>query len=211
MPSKITLLPEISELIVEAGGGDAYKCYQCGKCMGICPWSHVERVSFPAYRVPQSVKLGTSASSEDKDELAKEIDEVFRCVSCESCFYECPHGVSISTILMAIRRLLVDYGMYPDILKPVVSSLKSTGNPLGQPREKRREWAKDLSIPDFGAETEFLYFPGCFPAYDPRCQPIAQFTAQILKKGDVSFGILGNEEYCCGEAIRRVGAEKRGY
>ncbi len=28
---------DIRDAILDMGGGDAYKCYQCGKCMAVCP------------------------------------------------------------------------------------------------------------------------------------------------------------------------------
>jgi Fe-S oxidoreductase len=55
---------------------------------------------------------------------------------------------------------------------------------------------------------EFLYFPCCIPAYDLRARNVAQDTAKILKMADISFGILGAKEECCGESIRRIGSEK---
>ncbi|MBC8312853.1 MAG: (Fe-S)-binding protein [Candidatus Cloacimonetes bacterium] len=39
-------------------------------------------------------------------------------------------------------------------------------------------------------------------------QKVAQDTVKILMKNKTSFGILGKDENCCGEGIRRVGAEK---
>jgi len=37
---------------------------------------------------------------------------------------------------------------------------------------------------------------------------VAQATVEILKKAGVSFGILGKEENCCGESIRKTGDEE---
>jgi Fe-S oxidoreductase len=37
---------------------------------------------------------------------------------------------------------------------------------------------------------------------------VAQATAAILKKAGVDFGILGSKENCCGESIRKTGAEE---
>lgn len=37
---------------------------------------------------------------------------------------------------------------------------------------------------------------------------VSQATARILKRASVSFGIIGKEEFCCGEAVRRVGGGK---
>jgi len=204
----ITPIWELRDIIVEAGATDIYKCYQCGKCASVCPWYQTEAVNFSTYKFPLAAQLGRIASSEDKEALSREVEEVYRCVGCEACVEQCPQGVNIPNILRAVRRILVDYGSYPDTLKPVVSKIHNVGNPLGEPQEKRADWARDLAIPFFQSDMEFLYFPGCFPAYDPRLRKVASSVAKILKKADVSFGILGEKEWCCGEAIRRAGAEK---
>jgi Fe-S oxidoreductase len=52
-----------------------------------------------------------------------------------------------------------------------------------------------------------LYFVGCYPSYDPRGKRIARATAAILQRAGVDFGILGTRERCCGESIRKTGAE----
>jgi Fe-S oxidoreductase len=54
---------------------------------------------------------------------------------------------------------------------------------------------------------EYLYFPCCIPSYDPRIISVARATAKLLKAGGATFGIMGTRENCCGEAIRRIGAE----
>jgi len=208
MGTTTTPIWELRDIIVEEGATDIYKCYQCGKCASVCPWYQTDAVNFPTYKFPLAAQLGRIASSEDKEELSREVAEVYRCVGCEACVDQCPQDVNIPHILRAVRRILVDYGSYPDTLKPVVSKIHNVGNPLGEPREKRADWARDLAIPPFQADMEFLYFPGCFPAYDPRLRKVASSVAKILKEAAVSFGILGEKEWCCGEAIRRAGAEK---
>ena len=55
---------------------------------------------------------------------------------------------------------------------------------------------------------EILYFVGCYYSYDPRIQKVAAATAKILQKAGVDFGILGSEESCCGESIRKAGNEE---
>ncbi|MGB4223848.1 MAG: (Fe-S)-binding protein, partial [Syntrophorhabdus sp.] len=42
-------------------------------------------------------------------------------------------------------------------------------------------------------------------AYDPRCMVIPVNVATILKKAGIEFGVLGEEEACCGNEIRRIG------
>jgi len=68
---------DIRDAILDMGATDAYKCYQCGKCMAVCPWTHVESVVFPVYRTPQSVKFGAIMSSEDTAEIEREVTEVY--------------------------------------------------------------------------------------------------------------------------------------
>ena len=199
---------EIRDVLLEEGAEGIYKCYQCGKCASICPWFQVGTYDFPVYRFSLEAAMGLVASSEDKDELTKEIDKIYRCVGCEACLEQCPHGIDTPRILRAARRLLVDFGSYPETLKSVVQKIHNAGNPFGEAREKRADWTKEIDTPEFREGMEFLYFHCCLPAYDTRNQNIALATSKILQKSGISFGILGNREFCCGEAIRRVGAEK---
>ena len=208
MSSLITLNPEIREAIIESGGDDVIKCYQCGRCMAACPWNLVEKLNYTTYRLCQRIKLGAIIESEEKEAIAADTIDVFRCVGCDSCKHECPRGVSLSDVLRAVRRILVDYDSYPSELKSVISRLYNSGNPLGEPAERRADWAQELNIPQFNESRDYLYFPCCLPAYDTRAKNVAQATAKILKKAGVNFGIIGQEEFCCGEAVRRVGAEK---
>ncbi|MCK4940574.1 (Fe-S)-binding protein [candidate division WOR-3 bacterium] len=189
------------------GAVDAYKCYQCGKCASVCPWFQVGTYEFLVFRFPLETVLGLIASSEEKEELAKEVDKIYRCVGCEACVEQCPLGVKIPDILRSARRILVDFGSYPETLKSVVQKIRNVGNPLGEPRENRGDWAKDLNVNAYSSDMELLYFPCCVPAYDARIQKVAKSTALILQKSGISFGILGDKESCCGEAIRRAGAE----
>jgi Fe-S oxidoreductase len=79
---------------------------------------------------------------------------------------------------------------------------------LGEERNKRADWAKGLSVKTFTEGTEVLYFPGCYLSYDSRFKKVATATANILNRAGVDFGILGSEENCCGESIRKTGDEK---
>ncbi len=199
---------EIRDAILDMGGVDAYKCFQCGLCMAVCPWTHVESVVFPVYRTPQSVKLGAIMASEDPSEIEREVTEVYRCLGCESCSTWCPHGVSMPDVMRSIRRILVEFGSYPSELMDAVSRIQESGNPFGEPRGRRAAWAEGLGVPPFQAGMEYLYWPCCVPAYDARAAGVAQATVAILQAAEVSFGILGEGESCCSEAIRRAGAEE---
>ncbi len=199
---------DIRDAILDMGAGDAYKCYQCGKCMAVCPWTHVESVVFPVYRIPQSVKFGAIMSSEDTAEIEREVTEVYRCVGCESCTTWCPHGVSMPDIMRGIRRILVEFGSYPSELSESVSRIHSSGNPFGEPRERRGTWAEVMEVQAFEPGMDYLYSPCCVLAYDPRAVKVANATVNVLRSAGVTFGVLADRESCCCEAIRRAGAEE---
>ena len=161
---------DIRDAILDMGGTDAYKCYQCGKCMAVCPWSHVETVLFPVYRTPQSVKFGAIMTSEDTEQIEREVEEVYRCVGCESCSTWCPHDVSMPTIMRGIRRILVEYGSYPSQLADSVGRIASSGNPFGEPRENRGQWAEALEVQAYTPDMDYLYSPCCTPVVRPARQ-----------------------------------------
>ncbi|MEO0092863.1 MAG: (Fe-S)-binding protein [candidate division WOR-3 bacterium] len=199
--------PEIRELILNAGGNEAYRCYECGMCMSLCPWFQIENVTFPCYRTPQNVRLGAVLASEDKEDIAKEITELFRCVACDNCKVFCPRHVDMGDIMRAIRRILAEYDSIPKELKDVKSKLYNVGNPLGEAAEKRNDWAKELNLPIYQPGMEYGYWACCLPAYDGRLKSIAIATAKILKLARVSFGLVPTSVFCCGETARNFGTE----
>jgi Fe-S oxidoreductase len=86
-------------------------------------------------------------------------------------------------------------------------SVGTEGNPLREPRDKRTDWAKGLPVKPFTEGMEVLYFPCCYLSYDSRTRRLATATAHILNKAEVDFGILGPEQNCCGESVRKTGDE----
>jgi len=111
---------------------------------------------------------------------------------------------------VALRRIATEFGVFPPPVQPlraVTASLIGQGNPIGEERNKRADWAKGLSVKTFTEGMDILYFPGCYLCYDPRLKEVARATANILNKAGIDFGILGPKENCCGESIRKTGAE----
>ena len=112
--------------------------------------------------------------------------------------------------MVALRKMATGYGVFPASVKPVRavgSGLVAEGNPFGELRSKRADWAEGLSVKTFAEGMEVLYFPGCYLSYDPRLKKVAAATVNILHKAGVDFGILGSKENCCGESIRKTGDE----
>ena len=185
---------------LKEAGGDAFKfCYQCGKCDTACPWNRVRK--FLVRRIVNQAKFGV---------VPFESEDIWLCATCGNCVQRCPRGVEIIDVMRALRRLLVPDGVVPASipnLRSVMTSLASVGNPWGQEPKDRANWATDLGIKEFDETTEVLYFPCCYPSYDPRLKKVSQATANLLNMAGVNFGILGPKEMCCGESVRKAGNE----
>jgi Fe-S oxidoreductase len=185
---------------IKEAGGEAFKlCYQCGTCEIVCPWNRVRE--FPVRRILNEARLGV---------VPFESEDLWLCSTCGNCVQRCPRGVEIVDVMRAMRRILVPDGVVPTSipnLRGFMTSIASVGNPWGQEPKDRANWAKDLGVREFGEDTEVLYFPCCYPSYDPRLKKVAQATASILGKAGVDFGILGPAENCCGESVRKAGNE----
>jgi len=186
------------EIILEAGGEPLRLCYQCGLCTAICPWNLVR--SFSVRKIIHQSQLGL---------VDFEAEDPWLCTSCHACVDRCPRGVEIIDIMRAFRRAMVDlgFGHIPDALHSALMNILGTGNPFREAREKRAEWTKGRDVKGFTKGTEFLYFPCCVPAYDSRTQRVAQAVSDLLTRVGVDFGILGAEENCCGESVRKAGDE----
>ena len=191
---------EIVDVIKESGGDAFKRCFQCGLCDTVCPWNRVRNFS-----MRKLVRQATFGFTEIESE------EMWLCTTCGRCPQQCPRDVNQIESGMALRRVATEYGVFPASVKPIrtaVGSLTGEGNPLGENRKIRGDWAKGHSVKTFTDDMEVLYFPGCYPSYDPRSKKVAVATAKILNSAGVNFGILGEKENCCGESIRKTGDEE---
>lgn len=138
-----------------------------------------------------------------------EDEDWWRCTTCNMCVSRCPRGVGITDIIRAARKIMLEfqYERAPASLRSAMGSLGSDGNPWGNERHKRAEWAKDMDVRIFAEDDELLYFPCCVPAYDPKMRNLARATSSVLNRTGARFGVLGKSENCCGESVRKAGNE----
>jgi Fe-S oxidoreductase len=185
---------------IKAAGGEAFRfCFQCGLCDTVCPWNRVRQFS-----IRKIIREATFGLTEIEGE------DIWRCTTCGRCPQRCPRGVKQIEVGVSLRRVASEYEVFPASVKSARTaraSLISEGNPLQNDRQKRSDWATGLPVKPFEAGMEALYFVGCYLSYDPRMKKVAVATANILNKAGVRFGILGEKESCCGESIRKTGAE----
>jgi Fe-S oxidoreductase len=171
-------------------------CIQCGKCTGGCPESG---------KTPFNIRMLVR-----KRQFQSAIDAAvpWYCTSCGACTIRCPRDVKPSEFIIDLRSSYVEDGQIPNSIQKALENTMVQRNPWGRSRNKRGAWMDkvDFEIPHVSETLEKrLLFSCCIQAYDPRCMVIPVNVARLLNKGGIEFGVLGEEEACCGNEIRRIG------
>lgn len=193
---------ELAELNL-AGKFELYGCYQCGKCTGGCPVSLKSKLNIRRLMIEGIL-------GKNLDHL-EEREELWDCTTCKTCTLRCPRGLKPMDLVIGMRGMLVEEGHLPKSIIEAMENAYKHRNPWGKAKNKRTEWLKSLpsevKVKDFsrGDRAEYLYFVGCTAASDPRIQEIAKSMVFLFQLSGVDFAILGNEEQCCGNEIRRMG------
>ncbi|MDR7415450.1 MAG: (Fe-S)-binding protein [Armatimonadota bacterium] len=183
------------ERLFRVTGGAFSPCFSCGACTAACPWGLVGgRLSIR--EVVRRVQLGLDPDT---------ADTLWRCTMCAACVAGCPRGVDIPEGIVRLRSHAWRAGGVPRNLHRILWAVHWDGNPYRRPPSHRHLWAKDLQLPQFCPDHEVLYYVGCTPSYDRRIQRVARSLVQVLRQAGVSFGILGEQERCCGESIHVLG------
>lgn len=195
----LTPFYEVNEALVAMGAEKLNLCMQCGMCAGSCPWRIVDG-PFNIRRLIRMAQLGVEGYESD--------DILYGCTTCNKCVLKCPRGVTIIDIVKAMRAMIAETGAIPGVLRTATGSVHSNGNPWSEPRDKRTAWMKEMEVPLFEEGTEYLLYVCCTSAYDARGQKVARALVKVLTAAGVSFGIIGEEENCCGESVRKIGDEE---
>jgi Fe-S oxidoreductase len=58
-----------------------------------------------------------------------------------------------------------------------------------------------------GNKPEYLFWVGCLGSFDDRAKKISRAFCKILSACKVDYAVLGKEETCCGDPVRRAGNE----
>jgi heterodisulfide reductase subunit C len=94
-------LDEISSI---PGGEKIRHCIQCGICSASCP------MVFKMNHSPR--KLFAMAKAGMRKEVLSS-NTIWYCVSCYSCHVRCPRGIKLTDIMYILKRLSINYGLYP--------------------------------------------------------------------------------------------------
>ncbi|MCL6449173.1 MAG: (Fe-S)-binding protein [Armatimonadetes bacterium] len=137
-------------------------------------------------------------------------EEIWACTTCFSCQEQCPVlNEHVNKIIDLRRYLVMTEGSFPAELQLAFRNVEKNYNPWGIGWTNRSDWVKELDVKLLSEvnEVEYLYWVGCAGSFDDRARKVATAVVKILNSAGVSFAILGADEKCCGDFIRRAGNE----
>ncbi len=189
-------------------------CVLCGSCYGHGPANPMEDVPGPKskcppyefYRfqrfTPKSRWLMAQRVFHGLDPITPELKEViYTCTNCLMCQELCGvrnDGYGPWDITVAMREEMTEKDGPIDAHRPLFEGLQKYDHPWSQPKAERGLWANGLGLKKFGSgNATTLLFAGCSADRDSgRAGAIA--LAKLMQKAGEDFGILGDEEKCCG-------------
>ncbi|RJP19960.1 MAG: 4Fe-4S dicluster domain-containing protein [Candidatus Omnitrophota bacterium] len=213
---------------------DFMSCTECGRCQDGCPANHTGKTLNPRDLIhrgklnlftngrsilagrPLDSLLPTPADAEMNSPLIgngeNSISEadLWHCTTCGACMTNCPVFIEhVPKIIEMRRHLVMEQSKFPEELTNFFMNSEQRFNPWGLAPTDRAKWAQDLPVPfvEEGKPVEYLFFVGCSGAYDSRSKNVVTSVAKIFNHAGLSWGILGNEEKCCGDSLRRLGNE----
>jgi Fe-S oxidoreductase len=141
-------------------------------------------------------------------------EAVWQCTTCGWCVEGCPVLIEhVDTIVEVRRNLVLEESRFPRELAGAFRNMETAGNPWGQPRSSRLDWAKGLGVPvldqaDGPVDADgVLYWVGCAGAFDERNRKVVRAMAALLRQAGIPFWVLGSGETCSGDPARRAGNE----
>ncbi|MDD5288600.1 MAG: (Fe-S)-binding protein [Dehalococcoidales bacterium] len=201
---------------------DTYACVVCGYCQDACPANFTQKPLNPRLIVrdvksnlftngplllhkkePSLALIGGGKEGSISEEA------LWACTTCYACMEVCPVYIEHVPKIIEMRRHLVQMqSKFPGELLNLFENMEQRSNPWGIVPSDRVKWATDIDVKYFEAgKTEYLFYVGCFGSFDSRSKQTTVAIAKILDAAGVSWGILGKDEKCCGDSLRRLGNE----
>ncbi|MBT7347873.1 (Fe-S)-binding protein [Candidatus Bathyarchaeota archaeon] len=194
-------------------------CSHCALCTEMCPAYNSSKDSLhaPGVRTSKAVKLYDKKFSlwskifGEKEITQKEMDDLaesaYHCTLCGRCRESCPFGFETHELWIRIREIVEAMGTTPENVARLSNMLDENMNPYGQDPDTRLDWSFYVDIDEVPEEDEadIAYFIGCTTAYKGANHEVAFSISKILESLDVSWTVLGEDEWCCGAPSMMAG------
>jgi succinate dehydrogenase/fumarate reductase iron-sulfur protein len=186
---------------------DLALCIKCSICNSACPAFIDEKFLGPSASTANYRFVEDSRDQGLGERLKPMADNIWLCTQCNSCTLFCPKKLQCANALVDDHSLVVETGNIPKTVKDVLESVYKYHNPMSTHQSKRMEWAKDLNVKTYPAATsaDVLFFTCCSNTFDARNQEAAKIMAGIFSKLGINYATLGEEEWCCGDHMLRMG------
>jgi Fe-S oxidoreductase len=201
---------------------DSFSCTECGRCQEACP-AQTTGKSLNPRQVVHTLKTNLMANAAalksgaplkmpligDEAEGTNTEETIWACTTCGACIEACPVMIEQMPKIIKLRRYLVEMkSLFPEELLNLFENMEQRSNPWGIAPTERAKWCSTMEVQPFEAgKTEYLFYVGCAGAFDSRQKHVTVALATILNSAGISWGILGRDEKCCGESLRRLGNE----
>ncbi|NYT11464.1 MAG: 4Fe-4S dicluster domain-containing protein [Methanomassiliicoccales archaeon] len=197
---------EIVLILVDSGRSiiedrEVMYCINCGACLLQCPVYDIMGSDFGGHAYLGGRGVCFSAELDGLEEGVE--GGLTFCTNCGLCKEICPVKVDTPRMMRSLRKRANENGVLPlSGHEELIGNISNNGNPWAEPQNRRKEWASDLDLPKSG---EVLYFAGCYSSY--HANDILLATIDILRKAGVDVAYLGEDEWCCGSPVPKLGAE----
>ena len=189
---------------------DTDACTTCKRCQDRCPAHATGKPLSPMKVISQ---LGEVATANPDAGLIETVgkDALWSCTTCRACQEICPAAVEhVNKVVEMRRNLVLMEGEFPgDEVMSAMDNVEVNANPLGMAFAARGDWAAGLPVSLMAdcSEVDILYFVGCYASFDKRNIRVATSFIRLCAAAGIRVGILGKEEKCCGEPVRKLGNE----
>ncbi len=189
---------------------DADACTQCKRCQDRCPAYKTDKPLSPMKVINQ---IGEVAFENPTANLVDTVsrDVLWACTTCLACQESCPASIEhVSKIVDMRRNLVLMGGEFPgEEVMTAADHIEVNGNPFGLGYATRGEWAEALGVKPLAEDkdVDILYFVGCYASFDKRNIKVATSFIKLCQAAGIKVGILGKEEKCCGDPVRKLGNE----
>ncbi len=140
-------------------------------------------------------------------------ETLWACTTCGACQQVCPVFIDHPLKIVQMRTHIVlndaTGTRVPSGFATAFQKIESAGNPWGLPQSQRMAWAKDLEVPTLAdkPDAEYLLFVGCAGSYSDVSKKATRALIRCLEAAGVSYAVLGEQERCTGDTLRRGGKE----
>ena len=172
----------------------------------VCP--SIARYNFHAYSGGGRMNTGVAMIENELEYDKTLLDVVYNCQMCGACDISCKYAMDIEVLepINEIRIKCVEDGRTIPSLDGVVKSLRKQGTMVPGTKARRGDWAAGLDVKSTSAQkVKVVYHAGCRVCYDSDMWKVAQAAVKLMQKAGVEFGILGDNESCCGGRAYEMG------